>query len=341
MTVHPERNTRVTRVRALWCTTSARSGGSWPGSVPRASIRTSAHGQPPSILLIPIAGLFCDLGDRPGEADALCCLGVVQQETGDYRAAAASARQALELYRDLGERYGQINTLIDLGDVQRLTGDYTAAAASVQQAQALSDELGGRYQQAWLLNQLGVLYRLTGDYQAAVASHQQALKLMCDAGEPYGEAHMLNGLGELATRTSATGQARDYHSHAPWSSPPDRRAAGRLEEARALEGTGHGHLHDGHHDRAIAFLRQAWPSTSASEPPPPATSTTPWPTKGDRPGTTPPTANTIVAQPRQKVLSGAVQEARHGCKIANQDGGYLRGLPGQPTERAARVGRNT
>jgi hypothetical protein len=34
-------------------------------------------------------------------------LSAVQQETGDYRAVAASARQALQLSIDLGDRYGQ------------------------------------------------------------------------------------------------------------------------------------------------------------------------------------------------------------------------------------------
>lgn len=35
----------------------------------------------------------------------------MHQDTGDYRAATAGHRQALELYRDLGGRYGQLTTL--------------------------------------------------------------------------------------------------------------------------------------------------------------------------------------------------------------------------------------
>ena len=45
MTVPSRRNSRVTRVRALSCTTSARSGGFLPGSTPLATLRTSTHGQ--------------------------------------------------------------------------------------------------------------------------------------------------------------------------------------------------------------------------------------------------------------------------------------------------------
>ena len=60
--------------------------------------------------------MFRDLGDRLGQAEALNDLGVVQRQTGDYPAAAASHQQALELFRDLGDRHGQASALNDLGD---------------------------------------------------------------------------------------------------------------------------------------------------------------------------------------------------------------------------------
>jgi hypothetical protein len=65
---------------------------------------------------------------------------------------------------------------------------------------------------------------------------------------------VLNSLGELACRTSATGQAREHHGQALAIA---RQFGVPLEEARALEGTGRSHLHDGDHDQAIVFLRQA------------------------------------------------------------------------------------
>jgi len=48
-----------------------------------------------------------------------------------------------------------------------------------------------------------------------------------------------NGSGQPATRTSATGQARDHHSQALAIA---REIGAPLEEARALEGIGHSHL---------------------------------------------------------------------------------------------------
>ena len=54
-------------------------------------------------------------GDRAGQAGALNELGLLQRVTGDYPAAAASHRQALELYRGLGYRLGQASALDNLG----------------------------------------------------------------------------------------------------------------------------------------------------------------------------------------------------------------------------------
>ena len=48
--------------------------------------------------------MFCDLGHRYGQADALLQLGVAQRQNGDYTPAAESLQQALALYRDIGHR---------------------------------------------------------------------------------------------------------------------------------------------------------------------------------------------------------------------------------------------
>ena len=101
-----------------------------------------------------------------------------------------------------------------LGVVQEETGDYPAAAASQQQALALFRDLGHRLGQAHALNDLGLVQQQTGDYPAAAASHQQALALFGDLGNLLGQAEALNRLGELSLRTSATAQARDQHTQA-------------------------------------------------------------------------------------------------------------------------------
>ena len=71
---------------------------------------------------------------------------------------------------------------------------------------------------------------------------------------PVSWATPLNRLGELSTRTSATSQARDQHSQALAIT---RDVGAAPEEARALEGIGNSHLHDGNPRPAAENLRQA------------------------------------------------------------------------------------
>lgn len=93
-----------------------------------------------------------------------------------------------------------------------------------------------------------------GDYPAAAASHQQALELFRDDGYQLGEAEALN-LGELSSRTKATARARQRHAQALAIA---RDISVPAEEARALEGIGNSHLHDGHPVQAAVYLRQAY-----------------------------------------------------------------------------------
>jgi hypothetical protein len=65
---------------------------------------------------------------------------------------------------------------------------------------------------------------------------------------------VLNSLGELASRTLATGEARDHHSQALAIA---RDIGAPLEEARALEGIGRSHLQDSNPDQAATHLQQA------------------------------------------------------------------------------------
>ena len=82
--------------------------------------------------------------DRLGEADTLVALGVLQAETGDHPAAAATLAQAVALYGDVGDLPGQAHALNQLGYLQVLTGDYPAAAASTQRSLVLARSAGDR-----------------------------------------------------------------------------------------------------------------------------------------------------------------------------------------------------
>jgi tetratricopeptide (TPR) repeat protein len=162
-------------------------------------------------------GLFEELGDRPGQAYALNHLGLVQVDVADYPAAAASHRQALALARDTGDRLAEAVSLIDLGMVQQMTGDYQAASASYERALPLARSAGSAFDEADALCELGAVRRLTGDYPAAIACEHQALDLFRQLGDRLGQAWALDELGRAHQLTG------DYQG-----------AAARLAEALTL-----------------------------------------------------------------------------------------------------------
>ena len=86
-----------------------------------------------------------------------------------------------------GDRQGQAWTLNQLGIAQELTGNYPAAAASQSEALRLFRDIGDRRGQACALNQLGLVQWLTGDYPATAASQGEALRLFRDIEQPAGK----------------------------------------------------------------------------------------------------------------------------------------------------------
>jgi tetratricopeptide (TPR) repeat protein/transcriptional regulator with XRE-family HTH domain len=180
-------------------------------------------------------GLYGDLGDRAGQANALNNLSIIQRWSGDHQAATASCRQALELFRDLGHRHGQGDALNQLGALQAQTGNYAAAAESLQQALALYRDIGHRHGRANALVSLGTVQRLTGDYQAAGASQRQALKLFRDLGDRNDQAYALNELGVLQRLTGHYRAAAASHRQAL---DLFREISARLGQAEALNNLG-------------------------------------------------------------------------------------------------------
>jgi tetratricopeptide (TPR) repeat protein len=139
--------------------------------------------------------------DQAGRAYALMLLSPMQTMTGDLPAAAASATEALQLYRDLGDLVGQAAALTRIGFLHQAADHYPAAAAELRQALELFRGLGHRRGQGVALDNLGLVHRCTGDYPAAAACHRQALELYRDTGRWLGQAIALANLGEVQRLT--------------------------------------------------------------------------------------------------------------------------------------------
>jgi tetratricopeptide (TPR) repeat protein/transcriptional regulator with XRE-family HTH domain len=149
-------------------------------------------------------GIYRSLGSRLGQANTLTELGSVWRQTGDYLAAARASGEALDIFRDLGSRLGEANALTDLGALRRQTGDYLAAAQPLEEALDIFRDLGSRLGQANALTEIGGIRRCTGDYLGAAQPLEEALGIYRDLGSRLGQANALNNLG------SVRGQLGDY-----------------------------------------------------------------------------------------------------------------------------------
>jgi tetratricopeptide (TPR) repeat protein len=94
--------------------------------------------------------------------------------------------------------------------VQQETGDYPAAAASHQQALALFRDLGSPLGQAEALNRLGELSSRTSATSQARERHTQALAIARDISAPLEEARALEGIGHCHVQNDDPGNGAAY-----------------------------------------------------------------------------------------------------------------------------------
>jgi tetratricopeptide (TPR) repeat protein len=176
------------RVVALTAAVAAllRHDGPWTEAITRHT--TAAHA---ALRLV----------DRPGHANALNDLGIVQRLTGDYASAAQTLEEALGIYRSLGDQLGHANALVNLGAVRRLTRDYVIATQALEEALRIYRGLGDQLGQANALNELGAVRQHTGDYPGTAQAHQEALGIYHSLGDQLGHANALNYLGAVRQHT--------------------------------------------------------------------------------------------------------------------------------------------
>jgi len=108
----------------------------------------------------------------------------VQQETGDYPAAAASHQRALTLFGDLGNRLGQAEALNRLGELATRTAGTAQAHERHAQALAIARDIRAAPEEARALEGLGQAHLQDGNLGQAAAHLRQALTIYQRLGAP-------------------------------------------------------------------------------------------------------------------------------------------------------------
>ena len=97
--------------------------------------------------------------------------------TGDYPAAAQALEEALGIYRDLGDRGGEAEALNERGTLHRVSGDLAQAEGCHQHALELARAIASSWDEAHALAGLGRCALAAGHAAQAETLLRQALEI--------------------------------------------------------------------------------------------------------------------------------------------------------------------
>ena len=140
--------------------------------------------------------------DGRERVEVLLLLGQVHELVGDWHAAGAIDREALDLARLLSDEHGRATAEQALGWLERKQGDYAAATSWMALARATFERIGNLAGVSHVLADIGEVHRLQGSYGRARVYYDQSLGLagtLSDAEErARARAHALRGAGTVA-----------------------------------------------------------------------------------------------------------------------------------------------
>ncbi|MHB9860975.1 AfsR/SARP family transcriptional regulator [Streptomyces sp. YIM S03343] len=138
---------------------------------------------------------FRPLGDRPGEASALCNLSRTHLATGRTESAVALARQGTEMYDAMGHALKGANGRYALGLALTSSGKLAEATECLQQALRVFQDSRQRLWEGMTLFRLAELDLTAGRPAPAAVNAETALTLLRGVGGEWRRANALTVLG--------------------------------------------------------------------------------------------------------------------------------------------------
>jgi predicted ATPase/DNA-binding SARP family transcriptional activator/Tfp pilus assembly protein PilF len=149
-----------------------------------------------------------EIGDQWTVGLCLFQLGVVLQESGEYREAKHRYLESLAVHREHGDRQAEQMSLDYAGYVARMLGEYQEARQLHLESLAISREIGNRLGTAGSLENLGLVARDQGDYLGAERYLREALEIRAEVGHQWSIAVSLENLGDVALARGDYDEAR-------------------------------------------------------------------------------------------------------------------------------------
>jgi tetratricopeptide (TPR) repeat protein len=152
------------------------------------------------------------LNYKPGQADALRMIGVIDRISGNYASALEADFKALSYYETLNDKKGIATELGNIGLVFWNQNNFGKALnydfRSLAMYQAMKDKPGT----ARLLANIGIVYADSRKYAEALDFDKKALALDKELGNKAGIAAIVTDIGNMYTYMDSTSKALDYHT---------------------------------------------------------------------------------------------------------------------------------
>ncbi|MCP4542135.1 MAG: tetratricopeptide repeat protein [Chloroflexi bacterium] len=149
-------------------------------------------------------------GDTSHEAEGYSRWGTTLWQQGEYQAAQRQIEQALALAQKIEDRRVEANSLRGLGIVFDLQGDPVTSSKCSEQALDIYREIGDRSSQGSVLNNLGVNTVRQGDYASTIVRWEQALQIARETGHRLLEGLVVGNLGEVSITLGTYDQSQQY-----------------------------------------------------------------------------------------------------------------------------------
>ncbi|MFE1299071.1 BTAD domain-containing putative transcriptional regulator [Streptomyces sp. NPDC058731] len=151
---------------------------------------------------------FRTLGDRPGEASALCNLSRIHLATGRTQSAVALAQQGMEIYDAMGNSMRGANGRYALGLALTSTGQLDEATARLTEALDVFRESRQRLWEGMTLFRMAEVDLAAGRSAQAATNAELALTVLRGIGGEWRRGGVLTVLGHALTGIGQTGRAQ-------------------------------------------------------------------------------------------------------------------------------------
>ncbi|NUT26176.1 MAG: tetratricopeptide repeat protein [Streptomyces sp.] len=151
---------------------------------------------------------FRTLGDRPGEASALCNLSRIHLATGRTESAVSLAREGMEIYDAMGNSMRGANGRYALGMALTQSGQLAPAAERLLEALEVFRDSRQRLWEGMTLFRLAEVDIAARRYAQAAANAEMALTVLRGIGGEWRRGNVLTVLGRALSAVGHTGRAR-------------------------------------------------------------------------------------------------------------------------------------